>query len=316
MDQGIFVPKIKWETMKIAIISWTPIAGAPYQQWLCLKKYGREICPNLNVRFIQQRHRYQDGRVFPKDALFHETGIKGFIKNADVVHLHNYFPKELMSFVDKRRQRVICTLHSVPRQGTWKTAQLASHQTYSIRQHMQMREYDGFPTLPNMFDIWEWKPAPKRDFDVIKIIYCPSNKLPTEHRASKAYHDVMPVLGRLAQRSDIELIHFTNQEYRRNLELKRPGHIVIDDICGPHDTYHLTSLEGAAHAQAVLTSLKAKHGYPWIETNVATFERNLMALIDDRKKLYEHMKATRAWAEANWDPRVQVREFLKAYGAI
>lgn len=299
--------------MRVAIIAWTPIAGAPWQQWNCLQKYGKEYCPNLQVRYIQQRNRYGDGRVFPADLLLSSSQAKNWIRNADVVHIHNYLPKELTGLVDPKKQRVVLTLHSCPRQGTWKQAMAVAHATYCIRQNMQMREYKDFPTLPNMYDVWEHKPAPKREFDVIKIVYCPSNKLPTEHVASKAYNDVMPVLNELKDRKDVELIHFTNVAYLENIKRKQPAHIVIDDICQKHDTFHLTSLEGASHAQAVLTSLKTSHGYPFIETTPATLRSNLLSLLNDKQGLYKIMKESRAWAEEVWDPKIQVQEFIEAY---
>jgi hypothetical protein len=301
--------------MKVAIISWTPIAGAPFQQWHCLKKYGKEILPSLQVRFIQHRNRYADGREFPKDLLLHESAAKNWIRSADVIHVHNYAPKELLRLIDKKKQKVVVTLHSCPRQGTWRDALKLADRAYTIRQPMQMREYKDFPTLPNMFDVWEWAPAPKREFDIINVVYCPTNRQDLSHAASKGYMIVMPFLTMLQRRrKDVRVIHFEGVGYLENIRRKREGHIVIDDIV--HDTYHLTSIEGASHAQVVMTGLNTRHGYPFMETTQQRLSDNMARLLDDRRYLYEMMKAHRAWAEQYWNPRAHCKEFIEAYQGV
>ena len=294
--------------VKVAIYCTTPIAGAPFLQYECLKKYAEGI----EVRHIQQRNRYGDGRQFPSDLFISQAEGKSWIKGADVVHIHNYLPPELEKLVDFNKQKVIATFHSCPRQGNWKHLLAKAHTSYCIRQPMQMKEYRGFPTLPNMFDIWRWLPEENKQYTgKINIVYCPTNKHQNNKVGSKGYHTVMPIVNKLAERDDIGLIHFSNREYLQNLRFKRQGHIIIDDIIG--GGWHLTSIEASSFAAVALGSTPGKLGFPFIETHPNNIEANLKNLIDDRKMLQEKAQQHREWVEKNWNPKEQVKEFMAAY---
>jgi len=294
--------------VKVAIYSTTPIAGAPWLIYHCLNKYADDI----DVRHIQQRNRYGDGRVFPKDMLINHADAKNFIRKADVVHVHNYLPPELEQLINFEKQKVIATLHSVPRQGNWRHLISKAHEVYCIRQPMQMAEYRGFKSLPNMFDIWQWFPYPNKTYDgQIGIVYCPSNKHQDDKIASKGYHTVMPILEKLNKRGDIKLIHHTNVEYFKNLRLKREGHIFVDDIIGKG--WHLTSIEGATFGAISLNNTPSKMGYPFVETNNKNTEEVLMRYINDRALLEQTGKAAREWVEEHYNPVEQVKEYMEVY---
>lgn len=294
--------------VKVAIYSTTPVAGAPWLMYHCLKKYA----DGIEVRHIQQRNRYGDGRVFPKDLFISQPEGKGFIKQADVVHIHNYLPPDLEQMINFKKQKVVATLHSCPRQGNWKHLIEKADEVFCIRQPMQLAEYKGFNSLPNMFDIWQWFPFPNKCYsEKIGIIFCPSNKHPNNKVASKGYHTVMPVLEQLQKRDDIKIIHHTNVEYFKNLSLKREGHIVVDDIIGKG--WHLSSIEGAAFGQVSLNNTPKNLGYPFIETNQNNIKEVLMRFINDRQLLEHTARAARKWLEKNWDPRQQVSEYMEVY---
>mgnify|MGYP007059412988 FL=1 len=298
--------------MKVAVYSTTPIAGAPFLQYQCLKKYT-----DLDVHHIGQRNKYADGRLFPKDMFISEARGRSFIKQADIIHIHNYLPSDLEKLIDWRRQKVVATLHSVPRQGNWQHLTNRVKKVFTIRQPMQLREYRGFPSLPNLFDIWEWTPEDNKDYSKIKIVYCPSNKHPDNQIASKGFLTVMPKLHKLQQKhgtSNIGIIHHTGMEYWKNLRLKRHGHIVIDDIIG--DTWHLTSLEGAAFGQVSLTSVRPELGFPFIHTTLKNLDEVLDRFLDNVPLMKHQGQKARAWTEENWDPKEQVKEYLKVYESL
>ena len=296
--------------IKVVIVSVTPVAGSPFQQYQCLKKYT-----DLNVRFIQNRAQYRDGRLFPKDLLDSEPVARQVIRDADVIHIHNALPTWLPPLINKARQRVIGTLHSFPRQGNWQQIMQFSHRVFTIRQPMQLREYKGFDSLPNLFDIWEYLPIPNKSYDgVIKIVYCPTNTYGPPGPGSKGYPVVMPLLERLQKQygTAIELIHHRNVEYLENLRLKREGHITIDDICG--STFHLTSLEGCCTAQAILTSTLKEWNYPFVYTTLSNLEEQLHFLLENRDNLQMIAQQSRQWVETNWNPKEMIQEYVKAYG--
>lgn len=298
--------------MKLVIYAHTPIAGAPWNQYLCLKKYAPS---NIQVRFIQQRVQYKDGRSFPKDLLLSDPSARKVLREADVVHIHNYLPSEVRSLINPRKQRVIGTLHSVPRQGNWAEMMKFCSKTFCIRQPMQMREYTDFETLPNLFDIWAYKPVAEKTYDgTVNIVYCPTNKHADNVLASKGYHTVMPLLATIQKERGenvVKLISFTNTEYLTNLRLKSEGHITIDDICGA--TFHLTSLEGCCTQQAVLTSCPKEWGFPFTYTTLSNIKEKIDYFLDNRDKLAYAARNTRQWVEQNWNPQVQVAEYINAY---
>jgi len=295
--------------MKVAIYSHTPIAGAPYLQYQCLKKYT-----DLQVRHIGHRNYYADGRKFPKDLLLSDPLGREWLRKADVVHIHNYIPPEIEATLSKVRQKIIGTLHSVPRQGNWYRVQQIARRTYTIRQPMQIREYRDFPSLPNLFDVWDYTPDPNKVYTgPLGIVYCPTNKHPDNQRASKGYQTVMPFLERLkkARPEEVTLISHSNMEYYQNLREKRQGHITIDDIVG--STWHLTSIEGGCTGQAVLTSAAKELGFPWVYTTLSSLGEKVNYLLDNREKLAAIAQQTRLWLEDNWDPRKMVAEYVEAY---
>ncbi len=296
--------------MKVAIYSHTPIAGSPFLQYQCLKKYS-----NLELQHIQHRNEYKDGRVFPKDLLLSDRRATHWLRNADVVHLHNYLPSEIRIHLNPKRQRIIATLHSIPRQGNWQEVIKIAHKVFTIRQPMQQREYKGFPTLPNMFDVWG-VPVPKKVYtNVINIVYCPTNKHPNSAPGSKGYLTVMPFLEALKKerKNDVNIISHSNMEYYKNLAIKQEGHITIDDICGA--TFHLTSLEACSTQQTVLTSCPKDWGFPFVYTTLSNLREKVEYLLDNRDMLERISKESRAWMEKNWNPVDQVKEYIKAYGS-
>lgn len=295
--------------MKVAIVAWTAIAGAPWNQFHCLKKYT-----SLNVRLINQRITYADQRRFPHDLFFSNERAQQWIKQADVVHIHNYLPLELQKLLNKNRQLIVATLHSCPRQGTWKELSSFAHKTYTIRQPMQMREYKGFDTLPNLFDVWGYHTL-NRGVENLKIVYAPTSKGGLSLPSSKGYPQVLPILKKFTkEHEDISLVHFDGMEYKKNLERKRQCQIVVDDVCPDHKTFHLTSIEGAVFGQAILTSQPEGTGYPFVETTINTLEKTLEKIYNNRRWLALLCKQSREWAEDEWDPKKHVDDYLRAYG--
>ena len=297
--------------IKVAIYAHTPIAGAPFFQFKCLQKYASD---KIQVRHIQRVHKYRDGRVFPKDLLLEEPASLMWLREADVIHLHNYLPREITRRLNRQRQKIVATLHSVPRQGNWNELMRFAHKTYCIRQPLQMKEYTNLPTLPNLFDIWSYtKPALKTYTGTLNIVYCPTNKHPNTSPGTKGFSSVMPILDELKKEYGdvIKIIHHTNMEYYENLRQKALGHITIDDIIG--ETFHLTSIEACCTGQAVLTGTPTAWKYPFLYTTPQALKERLEYLIRNRDFLENTANLSRTWVEKNWNPKVMVNEYLEAY---
>jgi hypothetical protein len=185
-----------------------------------------------------------------------------------------------------------------------------SDKIFSIAQPMQMREYTGLPTLPNLFDIWDVK---VNYFDVppVNIVYCPTNRLSPTSLGSKAYSLVMPILTTLQKEygSTVNIIHHSGVEYYENLRRKSEGHITIDDLIGR--TFHLTSLEACATGQVVMNNLTSE--YPFMNTTPQTLKGNIDRLLNDTTLMFNYMVKSREWMEQSYNPVEQVKEYLLAY---
>ena len=83
MSRGLQVLKEKYN-MKIVQYSKLPTASAPYNIFKCLKKYT-----DLDIRLVQMRTNYSDGRNFPGDLLLDSPEGQKAIKEADIIHIHN-----------------------------------------------------------------------------------------------------------------------------------------------------------------------------------------------------------------------------------
>lgn len=292
--------------MRVVLVSKYPVGGAVWQQWQCLQKYT-----DLEVRYICHQPHYRDGRVFPHDLLWSLGEARQVLQAADVVHIHNDLGG-VGPYLNRRRQRLVATLHSVPCPQSWRQVLPVVHRAYCIRQPMQMRAYPRMATLPNLFDSWRWTPPPQRA-TVVRVIFCPSTFLAGEAPQAKGAPQVLPILQRLQAEGVLQMIHFQGMPYLENLQRKRPGHLVIDDVLPTHQTFHLTSLEGAAFGQAVLTSVPQQEGYPFRETTVATLEATLRLAASRPDLVATWGQQARQWMETVWDPRSQVQEFLTAY---
>lgn len=294
--------------INVVILSEQPVAGAAWLIYSNLKKY---VSDSLNVRFVSSRAHYNDGRTFPKDLLLTDPVSKDIIRAADIVHIHNTLWEPFEYYIDKGRQHIYGTLHSIPRQQRWKELIAYCHETFSIRFPAQMVEYAPMRSLATPYDIWEWAPKP-REWQTLNIVYCPTSIKPEPHPQSKGYEYVMPVLDRIARSyPSTKIIHFTNKPYIENIKAKRDGHIVIDDVC--HKTFHSTTIEAASNASCVLTGVGKDEGYPFLKTHYSYLEGKLRQLIEYPLAAQEIGKNCRTWMEQYWEPKSQCQEYINLY---
>lgn len=296
--------------INVVVLSSQPVACAPWLIYNCLKKYASDI---LNVRYVNVRAHYNDGRSFPYDLMWTDKEAKDIIRNANVIHFHNTLDKLYVPLIDKKKQKVYGTVHSCPRQQNWAGLLEFCHETFVIRQPMQIKEYPELKTLPTLFDIWEHLPDETRKWDKIKIVYCPTSRNKVDHPSGKGYEFVMPALDKITKKyRNISVLHFYDKAYFENLKLKRGGHLVIDDVAG-HDTFHLTALEGAAFAQSVYTGVGIEEGYPFLKTHYRDIDSYLESAMRDFLAIKTFGEIARRWVEENWNPKIQCQEYIDLY---
>lgn len=291
--------------MNLVLFSVNPLAGAPWHYYQCIKKYT-----DINVRLINQKFAYSDGRAFPHDIIWKNNQAKTelIIKHADIVVFHNYLPAYIKHVINRTKQKIIGIFHSVPRLGNWKDLMSYAHKSYVIDQPYQVNEYKELETIPTLFDMTVCSPINKRD-DKINIVYAPSNRYNIDHKASKGFNIVFPILKQVQSKYrhvDIKLIEKT--PYFDNLEIKRHCHIMIDDIL--HNTYHLTSVEGCCFKMPVLTGI-GDNGYPFVKTNEKTLASNLLKLIENKEERERLGNLGYDWVQTQFNPMNLTKKYME-----
>ena len=285
--------------MKVAIVSRTPLAAAPWELFKNLRRYTK-----LDVRLINGNISYPDGRKFPHDLLMHgSNGEAGAaLKGADVWHINNYLMRELPPL--RNGQPVLAQFHSLPRLGNWEMLWKYA----SIRQPLHEKEYK-IPGLPNLIDPDEY--YPQRRTGKVKIAFAPTTRLPVGQPNSKGYHEVRAVLNQVAGERDVEIVWIEGRPYEENLRMKRTAHILIDDVVTGN--WHRTSLEGCCFGCAVMN---ATTRLPFVYATLATLKDRLLWLIDDPVTMRDFQERARMWVLKNWHPIDLSKEYENAYKAI
>tara|TARA_Y100000310_G_scaffold312211_1_gene359271 strand:+ start:597 stop:1496 length:900 start_codon:yes stop_codon:yes gene_type:complete len=297
--------------MKVVHYSTTAVAGAPYQIWKCLKKYT-----DLDVRLIQERNSYPDKRSFPTDILLHlnRSEATKLIKEADIIHIHNYLFPTIRNLVNKKKQKVVATFHSTPRLGSGKALFDFADINFCIDQPAQIREYKECKPLPTLFDIYEHTIGNRNQNS---IVYAPTNKYKNQYPASKGYEDVLRGFKELRQTNNsvkIDIIEKT--KYFQNLQRKQNSSILIDDIVPEHNTFHLTTLEGCCFGLCILTGVGKDEGFPFIKESVNTFVTTLKRLLQNPSEVEDLGNKNREWIQNYRDPKKQVEQYLEIYYSL
>lgn len=296
--------------MNIVHFSKTPLAGAPYQQYVCLNKYGPD---GLYVRLVNNTNRYADGRVFPHDLLFNSPEAVEVIKQADVIHIHNYLLPTLKDIINSKKQKVVATFHSSPRMGNWQELVKFANILCAVNQPMLVREYSqvGFNYLCNLFDIYDYIPKYHKSIGTkIKIVYTNTKGSPR----SRGFAAVKTILDKFQkefkQYVDIQLVE--GVPYLDNLEIKRHCDILIDDVTTNPGTFHLTSIEGACFGCVVLTGVGK--GYPFTETFIDQLWDRLKHFVQYPTEIKKAGDVNRKWVEEFWNPKDILKDYLRVYG--
>lgn len=286
--------------MKVAIVSRTPLAAAPWELWKALRKYTR-----VDATLINQFNRYSDGREFPYQFLLATANgaARKALAEADIWHIHNYLIPPLPQ--SRRKQKVLAQFHSVPKLGNWHELQQFADVAYTIAQPLQEREY-RLPGLPNLIDPDEYRPIPKPA--KVTIAFAPSTRAPVSHPGSKGYSEVKGILDQVAKERDIEILWIEGRPYLENLKLKSRAHILIDDVITGN--WHRTSLEGACFGSVVVNRIDKP---PFLAATLGTLREKLLWMIDDRAAREDFQHRTRLWILQSWHAIDQVRTYAAAY---
>lgn len=322
--------------LNILHLSETPLSGAPYRLMKVQRLGGH------NARLINHRVRY-NGRtnmVYPHDILlqrdcdcctdgvFNREEIYSLFDSADILHFHNnvhdVFLLKLYPQLRKylKSKHVVFQVHS-PRESLKYVEKDINNKDVNTRlviAQFQARQYKDFTVVPNAIDITDPLYSPKDyENEVPHIVYSPSN---TNLKGwnDKGFRDVMRVLERLPKdKCTYDVI--TNTPHLKCIERKKKGDIAIDELVT--GSYHLCTLEGLSHGQAVFCSVDsltvkalmkvAPAAFPVISSSPRTMQTDIETLIE-RPDLIRHYRAiTRKFMEDYWSPQQINEHYIKAY---
>jgi len=287
--------------MKVAIVSRTPLAAAPWELYKALKKYTV-----VEANLINGQSRYRDGRSFPYHLLLNSPNGHAMrvIQGSELWHVHNYLLPQLV--VLRRDHKVMAQFHSLPRLGNWQDLMDYADVCYTIRQPNQEKEYRPMKALPNIIDPDEYRPVRRRP--PIKIAFAPSTRARVGHPGSKGYDQVKATLDSVARKRDVEIVWIEGKPYDINLRMKVRSHILVDDVVTGN--WHRTSLEGMCFGCAVLNKVAQS---PFIYATLGTLEERLLWLVDNPATLNDIQERSRLWVLQHWHAMDLVKDYVKAY---
>lgn len=293
--------------INVAMVSCTPLAGAPLETAKCLNKYASG---RLNVRWIADSVAYGDGRRFPKDLLLGEDRAEALdvLEQADIIHIQNAHFSEVEKYFSTGK-RIIAQFHSCPKLPTvGRYLQITPH-CFTLNQPMQVREFPHLPQLPNLMDPEEYTPLEPRPIrSKPRILFAPTNDRNKFTVGSKGRAEILPMLESVREFFDVEV--FSNLPYVQNLERKRQADILIDDVV--NGTFNKTALEGCCFGLATITG----SAFPgWLQANLGTLRETLLNLRDP-ENLLAVQKLGREWITEDYHPRKMADLYLQAYEKV
>jgi len=286
--------------MKICIYSKTPLAASPWELYKALKKYT-----NHEVAYINERNRYNDGRIFPFHLLWNSnngTASKA-LDESNLWHVHNYLSPVLTQH--KNSQKVLAQFHSLPRLGNWRELMSFADAKYTIDQPLQLKEYN-LKGLPNIIDPDEYRPIKRQS--KVRIAFAPTTRASAGSIISKGYYEVKGRLDLVASKRDVDIEWIERLPYEENLKRKQRSDILIDDVVTGN--WHRTSLEGLCFGCIVLNR---NESMPFVYADLDSLEATLINLVDNVANIRCLQEYSRLWILQNWHPIERLKPYISAY---
>jgi len=300
--------------MNVVHLSNMPVAGSPYFLSEAMNKYLK-----VNSRCIQECNGYGDGRVFPHDLLYGDQGAIDYIKDADVVFVHNSVKPLVYQLLEGKRVVLLC--HSEPSRVSSKVADMADD--IAVVAQYQPRLYDDteFALFPNIIDIYDKRFLPARKGEYLTVGFSPSNtnKWPEGYKwNNKGHEETLKVL----QESGVRYALYTRQPFESVIKERAQCHIVIDELVT--GSYHRVTLEAASHEQMVLNAVDKMTyrviceitGCGTLPSFVTDLEglRSVLGDLKSGARTGEWVESegirARTWMQNHWDPKTLLERFF------
>lgn len=320
-------------TGKVVVqIARTNCAGAIWRIHEAINRYTPHTCRTITAATTT------NGRHYPRDLLYTDhTEIRKVLLEADVVHFHNwvdYESPEMVQYADiLAGKHKIIQWHTEPsliaRAFRRDPVSRSDIPTLVIAQKHRRFYRQSIP-VPNLVDIHDERlsPADQPKTGPLRVIYTPTDmkeyKDYTDTCCGKGFRDTNAILKKLESAGLIKAIIVTDMSWDRLMTIKRQCDVCIDEcVTGG---YHLCSLESLSQGlvtiawidpvtrQAINEITDDNGELPWVNSRIFELEATLRRLAGmPRTELNAIKDRGRKWMEKNWDPKVLVKHFMRAY---
>jgi hypothetical protein len=310
--------------MNVVHFSITPLAGSPFRLVKELNKIHE-----MNVRLVDlKRNHLYEGDLYWNE---NKDEIIELVKNADLIHVHNYFDLNSKWFdpIDflkiRRKGQLIRQFHSHPRivsrhMNISEDEILNSDIPSIVVAQFQERYYPSARVVRNIIPDYSKN---YHSSDEGYVFFAPTNmKSSIDDRwNTKGAIEVLNILKKM-RKSGIpyKLIH--NVNFKSMMDIKSRARLVIDDpVTG---SYHLSSLEGLSLSKPTLCRLDARCEYvmrticgapdlPIININLINLPLFVHKLGLNKELCKEIGEYSGNWFSKYWNPSDVVNDYIKSY---
>ncbi|WP_024334107.1 hypothetical protein [Desulfotignum balticum] len=315
--------------MKIVHFSITPLAGGPYRLVSLLKNNK-----NLEVNLIDL-HRW--GR-YPNDIIYDEEMERAqeIAYNADIIHFHNYYDQNSRFFkkidfkmLKKKGVSFICQFRSEPKiiahNGKTDIKTILSYDipTIVIAQYVE-RFFPKARVIPNAVPSNDTLYMPGNEENIYEILFSPTKKIGgwEDRWNTKGAPETIKIMEKIKQKKKIKLKIISGRPLSEVLIEKKRALIVLDDMVT--GSYHVSGLEAACQAKAVLTYLDDRVSHclreitgtstiPFINVRLEDSYKVLNHLLENQDIALEIGREARKWIDNYWSEGIITDHYLDVY---
>jgi len=324
--------------MKVAFVTKTPLAGAPYRIAQALNRYTE-----FQTRVIDCNPDFYGVRTYPEDLVWsrHREECLDALASADIVQTFHWIDyHDDRNFLGLALDRVVKSgarfvrmyssdIDFVARNTSNCTAKdlLGDVTPRMVIPHYPERTFPDAFVVPNIIPIDDPLLMPAEGNaadDSVRVFFSASSKrtMWAERWNTKGVPEVLRMLKRARRKVDFSLDCVTDTTYAECMTRKQQSDIVIGDTTS--GSYHLTDLEALSQgkptftyldgrSECVLMALLGCRELPFVNSRLEEFELPLVELVRDHTLRREIGAFSRDWIEKYYSDAKLVEFYCTAY---
>ncbi len=319
-------------SLSVVHLSKTPLAGAPASLVRALRAHT-----DLDVHLID----LERWGLYEHDIVFSENPdyAIALIRNADVLHLHNYIhldsqdfsPVNLREFVAKKGL-VVRHFHSQPGVISRFTGETVNEIVSSeipqlvMAQHAE-RFYPKARVVPNIIPQDSEEYVPLRGTPRIDVFFGPTSHLSAWRVRwdTKGMPETLSILESLRRAHGFSYRCVHKEPFSEAIKAKKMARVVVDELVT--GGYHLSGVEGLSlgkpvfsylddRTQFILRAVSGATECPFISVRLEESKNVLERLLGDFQLCEEVGRFSRAWIEKFWSDRELVDHYVYVYRSL